>query len=280
MKKRKSEIRNIIVISDTHCGCQLGLMPPQVPLDNGLTVMQSALQKKMWAMWLEFWNKWVPEVTQGEPFILVHNGDAIDGVHHNSTTQISHNLTDQKRIAEMVLAPQIKKAARYFHIRGTEAHVGQSGADEEELAGTLKAIPDQLGNHARWDLWLRLRGALVHFTHHIGTTSSAAYESTAVWKEMAEAYNEAGRWNDEPPDVVVRSHRHRQFETRIATNKGYGISLVTPAWQLKTPFVWRGTLGRTGTPQLGGYLIRAGSEDHVFTRFKVWKIERTPEVKA
>ena len=84
-------IKNVVVISDTHCGCQLGLCPPVVNLDNGGTYVQSSLQKKLWEMWNEFWDVWIPMVTKGEPYIIVHNGDAIDGVHHNSVTQITHN---------------------------------------------------------------------------------------------------------------------------------------------------------------------------------------------
>src|SRR5437762_3193051 len=97
------KVNNIIVISDTHCGCQLGLMPPEIRLDEAGRFLQSPLQEKMWAMWLEFWNKWVPKVTKGEEYYIVHNGDAIDGVHHNSVTQITYNIKDQIKIAKQVL---------------------------------------------------------------------------------------------------------------------------------------------------------------------------------
>jgi len=280
-KHKHHKVNNIIVISDTHFGCQLGLCPPEVKLDNGGTYKHSNLQKKVWNMWEEFWNDWVPTVTKGEEYILVHNGDVIDGVHHNSTTQISHNITDQLMMAKQALIPIISnpKCVKYYHIRGTEAHVGKSASYEEELARDLGAVPDTIGNHARWDMWLRFGShkSLVHFTHHVGTTQSASYESTAVYKELVEAYNEAGRWGDAPPDCIVRSHRHRQFETRVATEKGYGISLVTPGWQLKTPFTFKLGLGRSSTPQIGGYLIREGDEDVLYTRFKLWKINRSKE---
>lgn len=275
---KPGSVKNIIVISDTHCGCQLALMPPEFQLDNGNIVKQSVLQKKMWNMWRYFWDVWTPMVTKGEKYYVVHNGDAIDGVHHNSVTQITHNITDQIGIAMEVLKPVVNnpKCAGYFHIRGTEAHVGKSAQSEEGLARGLGAIPDDKGNHARWEMWLKLGGEhLIHFTHHVGTTQSAAYESTAVWKEMVEAYNESGRWRQEPPDCVVRSHRHRQFEIKTATKRGYGISIVTPAWQGKTPFVYRLGMGRSSQPQMGGYLIRVGNEDGLYTRFKVWDIERT-----
>jgi hypothetical protein len=276
----KERIRNVIVISDTHAGCQLALCPPVVTLDSGGTYRQSKLQKKVWEMWGFFWGEWVPKVTKGEPYIVVHNGDAIDGKHHDSVTQITQNITDQVSIAIDVLGPIVKakNCAGYYHVRGTEAHVGKSGQAEEGLARALGAIPDEIGNYARWELWMKLNGSLIHFSHHIGTTNAAAYESTAVYKEMIEAYVDAARWRKQPPDVVVRSHRHRAFETRIPTAKGYGISLVTPGWQLKTPFTHRLALGRSSMPQIGGVLIRHGNEDSIFTRSQVWNIDRPKEV--
>lgn len=276
MSKKANSVKNIIVISDTHVGCQLAIMPPEFQLDSGVFVRQSKMQEKIWAMWNHFWNEWIPMVTKGEQYYVVHNGDAIDGVHHNSVTQITHNIKDQIGMAFEVLNPIIenKKCAGYYHIRGTEAHVGKSAQSEEGLAKALGAIPDAIGNHARWDMWMSIQKHLIHFTHHIGTTQSANYESTAVWKEMVEAYTESGRWLQEPPDMVVRSHRHRQFEIKTATKKGYGISIVTPAWQLKTPFVYKLGMGRSSQPQMGGYLIRVGDEDGLYTRFKVWDIER------
>ncbi len=225
----------IIILSDLHCGCQFGLCPNTVKFDGGGHYESSTFQKKVWQRWGYFHEEWVPKVTKGEPYVLVLNGDVLDGVHHGAKTQITQNLSDQSDIAELILRPIIEKekCVKYYHLRGTEAHSGKSGEEEERLAKLLGAVPDEYGNYARWEMWFRLKTALVHFSHAIGVTSSSAYESTAVYKEMVEAFNEAGRWRDEPPDVVVRSHRHRQFETRIATKKGYGISLVTPGWQLK-----------------------------------------------
>lgn len=273
--------RNLVVISDTHCGCRVGLCPPGlVPLDGGGTYQSSALQEKMWALWSAFWSEWVPEVTRGEPFDLVHNGDAIDGTHHRSTTQISHNLEDQQRIAETVLAPVVRQCKEsggtYYHIRGTEAHVGQSGEYEERLARTLGAKPNDQGQYARFDLWKRVGDALVHLLHHIGTTSSAAHESSAVNAELTAEYVEAARWGREPPDFIVRSHRHRSIAVDLNSAKGYAAAIVTPAWQLKTPYVWKMPGARISEPQLGGICIRQGDEEFYYRR-RVWTMDRSAE---
>jgi hypothetical protein len=231
-------------------------------------------------MWEEFWSVYVPEFCHGEPYDVVCNGDAIDGVHHGSVTQISHNLSDQARIAKMILAPVVERCGdRYYHIRGTEAHVGASGQDEEKLAESLGAIPDDDGRFARWEMWYRQRHALVHITHHIGSAGSMAYESTALSRELSEAYVEAGRWGAEPPDVIIRSHRHRNTEVRIQTKKGFCTVAVTGGWQLKTPFTHRLAGARMASPQIGGTVVRIGDHD-IYTRHKIWTMERSAEVKS
>jgi len=228
-------------------------------------------------MWEEFWGEFVPSVTRKQPFTVVFNGDAIDGVHHNSTTQISHNLADQSATAYAILKPVVEACeGRYYHIRGTEAHVGKSAAEEERLARQLGAIPNDEGQSARYELWKDVGGALVHLLHHIGTTGSQAYEATAVHKELVESFVEAGRWGRRPPDFIVRSHRHRHIETSIPTARGKARAVVTPAFQGKTPFVWKIPGGRLSQPQFGGIVIRAHEDDNeVYTREKVWTLERS-----
>jgi hypothetical protein len=258
----------------------MALCPPEgAHLDDGGLYMPSLIQLKIWSWWREFWDEWVPLVCRGEKFDVVINGDSIDGVHHNSTTQISHNLEDQKRLAEVVIRPIAEKANRLFVVRGTSAHVGESGVNEEELAKTIGAVPNAEGQYARHELWIRIGTALVHCMHHIGTTGSAAYESTAVHKEMIESLTESARHNLEPPDVIVRSHRHRYFRTMFSSNKGDAISVVTPGWQAKTPFAYRIPGGRISLPQFGGIIVRSGDEEHVYVRHKTFSLDR-PKVEG
>jgi hypothetical protein len=181
-----------------------------------------------------------------------------------------------------MLAPVVEKSAAYYHIRGTEAHSGPSGEEEEKLAKSLGAIPDETGNHSRYELYLNVGNCLVHFTHHIGVTGSLAYETTALMKEFAETTSESARWGKKAPNIVARAHRHRHAEIRVPTAHAYGYCFTTPGWQLKTPFVYR-TMGRISTPQLGGSLVRQGDEEF-FTRHKTWSVERprteTPKVEV
>lgn len=279
-KPRLKPSRNLVIISDLHAGCRLGLCPPgPISLDDGGTYSPSKYQKIVWEMWREFWAVHVPEFCHKEPFAIVCNGDALDGVHHNSVTQVSQNLSDQFKIAYEILNP-LKKLChgRYYHIRGTEAHVGPSGQDEERLALALSAVPDEDGRRAPWERWFRIHHALIHTAHHIGVAGSMAYESTALSRELSEAYVESGRWGYEPPDVIVRSHRHRNTEIRIQTKKGFCTVLTTAGWQLKTPYTQRIAGARQSLPQIGGTVIRVGDTD-IYSRHKVWAIGRSEEVE-
>lgn len=279
MAKRR-KINNLVIVSDLHCGCKLGLCPNGAqPLTDGGTYDPSPFQKKVWSWWEEFWGEWVPRVCRDEPFAVLVNGETVDGVHHGATHQISQNKEDQKDIAVRVLTPVRDACEGRFYINsGTPVHSGESGCDDESVAKTLGAIPDATGRRARYVSWIRVGNALVNAMHHIGTTGSQAYESTAVHKEMVEAFVEAGRWGNEPPDFVVRSHRHRFVETRIPTSKGFAASIVTPGWQAKTPFAFKIAGGRQSEPQFGGIVIRQGDEEAYFREW-VKSFDRPKEEK-
>jgi len=260
-------IRNTVVVSDEHCGCKLGLYS-RVPikLDDGGPYLPSITQLFIMDCWDEFWNVFVPWATHGEPYQIVNNGDALEGVHHRATTPITHNLTDQGRIALACLKPIVDRCkGRFYMVRGTGAHVGVSAYNEEKLAEELGAIPNELGQFCRWDLWMEEGNGLIHFLHHIGTTSSAHHEASAVNAEMTAEYVEAARWGNRAPTVIVRSHRHRNIEVRIPTKDGYATGVVTPAWQGKTEFSWRIAGGRLSPPQIGGIVIRADDNGHLYT---------------
>ena len=268
---------NLIVVSDLHGGSRLGLCKADGPvlLDEGVKYHASPIQQKMYALWLRFWNEWVPRVTKGEPYDVCVNGDAVEGKPHGSIASLSDNPDDQLSIARILLEPIVQNAQTFYVIRGTEAHVGKSGHMEETLAKQLGAKPNEIGQYARYELWIRVGKGLVHLVHHIGTTGRTHYETSAVQAEVAAMFTEAGRWGQKPPDFVVRSHRHRFIKVENPSELGMTIGAVTPGWQAKTPFAYRIPGGRVSTPQFGGLIIRQGDED-VYMRHKVWTVDRPP----
>ncbi len=276
---------NIVVVSDTHIGSGVALCHPDgFERDEGGTVMPSKTQLALWDRWREFWDVWVPEVTLGETYTVVHAADIIEGVPHGSVGSMSNNLSDQGRHAEKILKPIVERCdGRYYQLRGTEAHGGKSAQEEERIAKAIGAIREKGSKrYARDELWIRVggkRGGLAHIMHHIGTTGSSAYESSAPMRELAEEFVEAGRWGDEPPRVVIRAHRHRHLQIRIPSEKGDAIVATTPAWQAKTPFTFKIAGARLTQPQIGGIIIRY-HKGELYLRNRIWRLERPDEVKT
>lgn len=271
-----TQVNNLVVISDTHFGSSVSLSDGH-KLDDGGEYYPSPLQEKLWRQWENFWD-WSYEHIKDEPFTLIHNGDLIDGVHHGITSLSTHNLTTQNRIAEAALRPHVDKAQDsggvYYQIRGTEAHAGRSAQEEEALAKSLGAVPDsETGAHSRWELWMKFGEELGHFTHHIGATTSSAYESSALMREVVAAFVEAGQWGMRPPTFIVRGHTHRYL--RIDPPNCCAVKL--PAWQAKTPLVYR--IDRMRGPMFGGILIQNGKDGFEMKK-KIFTLKQTTAVEA
>ena len=280
MARRKSTIKNLVVIGDTHCGSKVGLCPPGgVKLLDGGTYKPSKFQTRIWRCWRYFWREWVPKKTKGEPFTLVINGDAHDWDHHGTATIISKQTADHLRCAKAVLGPVAALADRVLVASGSRAHSGEQGEAEESLAEFLGAEVDEMGRTARYEMWVEVGRALCHIAHTIGSTSSASYETTAVHKELIDAFTESGMWQKRAPNFVIRSHRHRYCKTTIPAEMGDAESVVTPGWQGKTPFIYRTARGRSAPAQVGGVLIRSGADGEVYELHKVWSMDRPKVVR-
>lgn len=74
--------------------------------------------------------------------------------------------------------------------------------------------------------------------------------------------------------VLGNSHRHRHIETTVPTFRGRAIGVVTPAWQGKTPYVWKLAGMRLSPPQFGGILVRS-SHGRIFVDSCVWTPRRS-----
>jgi hypothetical protein len=204
--------------------------------------------------WDDFWGKFVPRQIRGaKKVIVVLNGDLIDGFHHN-TINIATNSIDKQRAAAIEVLTPLKKFGQIFITRGTEAHSGPGSEAEEAIAKALGCAKNEAGEYAQWQHWLDVDDVVFQFAHHIGVTSSAAYESSAPMREMVAGLVEAAQWDKPLPDVFVRSHRHRFIPLSIPSYRGRIHAVITPGWQLRTPFVER--IDRMRMPHIGGVVFR------------------------
>lgn len=264
-----------VVISDLHVGCGMAIMPKDgALLDTGGTHFPSPLQQKLSDRWEQWFWPTVEKETGGRYNVCV-NGDLIDGVHHQATTQWSHNILDQRRACVELLRPIRERANRFIVVRGTESHVGASGQHDEAIAEALGAEKSPAGTFSHWEVFLRFGGKLVHIAHHIAATTSPFAKSSALQRQIALSYVNSGRWGDEPPVMFVRSHRHQCSWVGEPCKHGIVTCLVSPAWQLKTPYVHRMAL--MSEPEYGGIILFAG-DNGVYHKPLVERVERPEEI--
>ena len=100
-------IRTLVVVSDLHAGSRLGLAPAQIKLDDGGYYVPSKEQQVLKSWWDEFWTEFVPRETKGEPYEVVCNGDAVEGVPHGSVAHVSAIMDEHCHAAVDLLRPVV-----------------------------------------------------------------------------------------------------------------------------------------------------------------------------
>lgn len=233
--KRKKPVV-LAIVSDVHCGSTLAACPPEgVLLDDGGKYLPSRPQTWIWDNWINYWGKVQTHVRYlGAEWWVVYNGDSFEGQHHGTTQVISAHPEPQAYLADRIFGvPRNLRPVRTFVVRGTEAHVGPSGATEEAFARSLRA--EQNPETQKWSWWhLRLQphGCLIDFQHHPSTKGTTVDTRAAGVARLAGViFKEHAKRRLRPPDLAIRSHTHVTADSYDAWPTR---AIITPAWQLKT----------------------------------------------
>lgn len=225
---KPAPIEAVVVVNDTHSGSTFGLCPPDFELIDGNRVRLNAAQKFLHNAWVDVCDELTAYLRETR-FVVVFNGDLIEGVHHGTKEVISSDIGDHINAAVELLQPLASKAAQVFVVEGTECHTGNT---ESGIGKALGAVPvDGHKNRYAWHrLDLEVHGCRVVFHHHIGVTSRQYLEASALSIYLGNERLEAIRNNEPPPQVLCCAHRHR-FGQYSDNNS---MCVVGPPWQLLT----------------------------------------------
>lgn len=210
----------VCIISDTHCGSQVGLTPPKHQLRCiGKDV---AKHNKFYELQRQCWGFFIRKVREmGRPDVLIVNGDAIDG-RGDKTHGVEQITTDRNKQCDMAVeCIQAINARHIVMTYGTPYHTGEGEDYEDIIAERVKA--EKIGAHE----WINVHGQIFDIKHKIGSSSVPYGRHTAVSREWVWNALWAERKEQPRATIIIRSHVHYYGG---AFGPGW-MGLTTPALQ-------------------------------------------------
>ena len=241
----------VAVVSDIHCGSTVAMVPPEgVRLDDGGTYHPSKVQSWLWKCWEDFWTRvGALKRSKKADLYIIWNGDLFEGDHHRTTQIISSNPETSDYLIDRIYSiPKGIKPKHQFVVRGTEAHVGASGAAEEAFARRIRATKDETNDTwSWWHLRADINGNLIDAQHHGKLGRLPWTKANAVNQQAAHIFHEHAMRKQRWPDLAFRAHMHRFADSY----KNHPVRVVQmPCWQMKTAFAHK--VAPNTPPDIGG----------------------------
>lgn len=225
----------IAVCSDLHVGHNLGLWPYREECNQPQKLL------------LKYWGQFCDQVKDEKPAILIVNGDVVDGEQRKAggveaTTAL---IARQQTAACDLLRGPASDSGQLFFVRGTPYHEGPLGTYSEPIAQALGAHRNgRAFTHETLDL--NIKGVRCSFHHEMPGGGGNLNRGAQLIKELI-YYHLAFK---EHYALIVRSHLH--YFAHVESTRSHAV--ITPAWQLATPFMTRKSPARM-RPDIGALFI-------------------------
>lgn len=228
-------------ISDMHSGGLTALFPNyqmvfEYDNNNRIPYMPTGLQLKLYDHWI-YCADVLKKKAKGKKMVIVFNGDAIEGAHHNTIQIISARPSHQGEIFtelfETFLARSgfsVKNGDELYFIAGTESHTGW-----EEF--TLKKKFDVLGAKYGDELKLKINGKNLWWKHEGAQPGKGTNEGNAIRNFARDIYWDCIKEGKEPPHLITNSHYHKASYDSYNNSYRHTVHCqVLPSWQMKTRY--------------------------------------------
>jgi hypothetical protein len=168
--------------------------------------------------------------------IVIHNGDAIEGLHHR-TIQLAAPMEEDHVLIHIdvmehflsALDFQVKNGDELYYGSGTEAHTGYT---EARIARHF----EPLGAKYYDELKLSQYGKNIWFVHQWRGAGDGANEGNAVNNGLRAMYYNSLKEGWKMPDLTIGSHYHKSTMGSYSQNWETYYGIVTPSFQIKTRF--------------------------------------------
>lgn len=237
----------VVILADDHCGSPLGLFPGDVwELEDGNAVHPNAWQQTLWTHLLDCAAR-VAELRRGGRLVVIHAGDAVEGVHHGTTQLLSTRPDEQERLHVAAMREFLRligwrrQRDRLIYLAGTEAHAGSGNSSTERIARQLLDTDDLDGGVVRSRLVGRIEGVLFDVAHRgyaLGGRSWTRSNSMRAYLESR--WNDALKHGQAMPRYVVRAHRHTYGYAELWDDEGATVSeaFLMPSFKLRDDYAY------------------------------------------
>lgn len=243
--------------SDTHCGSTLGLIPPTpFQLHEGGEYTPSKAQRIIWNQWEHNWDI-IKKERKNSDLIIVHDGDIVEGMHHNTTQITSARIEEHETIGQSVMDFAMRRSGfgkgdKYFQVAGTEEHAGNGSSSEERVAKDLDGVVPVFENSTfddegmrngryTWDRLLRkTNGVLFDIAHHGGSIGNRAWTTeNGLYNKIKSIYWECLELSLPIPRYWIRAHFHTYARAEYRGKHGMITGIMLPGFQIKTGYVYK-----------------------------------------
>ncbi len=227
-------------MSDMHSGGTTALFPDyrmsfKVDEDEYLDHSPTKKQTEMYKHWIHC-AKTIKEISKDKRIVIVHNGDAIEGLHHNSIQVISPTIEHHREIHIELMEKFINVSGftknngdELMYVSGTESHTRY---EEPKIA---KYFDAKYHN----ELKLKLNGRTIWYTHHGASAGDGANRGDAYRNWLKRIYQNCVFDKVDKPDLVVTAHYHKPIYQSYVFDYHTIHGVILPSWQQKTRYAYK-----------------------------------------
>jgi hypothetical protein len=239
----------VAVVNDLHVGSPFAISPARWLLHDRTEKRPNELQEHILAHWCACWGN-VAKLRKGARLVIVVIGDAIEGLHHE-TTEITTSRIDTQEAMAVAVIESAMKIAKFSNrgdvirfVNGTPAHDGCGSASLERVARDVLDRDANDGTPSSANiLRLNVNGVRFDVTHKPGSGpgSRAHTLGNAFHGWLRSLYFSALEEGQPPPRYVLTAHHHNYLRRDVHATRGHVAmtGIICPSWKVKDEHVYR-----------------------------------------
>lgn len=265
----------VVIIADDHAGSPAGLFPGEHwELEDGNALLPNDWQLTLRSHWLDCAAQ-VADWRRGGRLIIVHAGDAVEGVHHNSVQMLTNRVDEHERmhIANMQEFMELtgfkRRTDQLIYLAGTEAHTGTGNSSTERIVRTLLKCEELDNRQVRMALYADIDGVLFDVAHEGFRVGARDWTRTNSIRAYLESHwSICAKQGRKVPRYTVRAHMHTFAHAQVEDRQGAIVTegFLMPSFKLPDDYAKMKVHDAVGSIGILPFVIRDGQSSCYWQR--------------